>query len=70
MPTGTWADAVGNLPKCWLPADGSSCKFTCNNLLDPVPIKVSCDLAVCSNLTLAKSRLHFICAETGEVCPK
>ena len=69
LPTGEWARAAGLLPKCWLPGDGSSCVFTCTNLLDPLPISVSCDLGTCSNLTLAKTRLHFICADTGQVCP-
>ena len=69
MPDGKWADAAGDLPKCWLPSDGSSCVLTCNRLLDPLPLHVACDLNVCSNLTLTDSKLHFICAETGEVCP-
>lgn len=29
MPQGPWADAIGNLPKCWFPADQKSCIFTC-----------------------------------------
>ena len=66
MPTGAWADAAGKLPKCWLPGDGSSCVLTCNSLLDPLPFHVACDLAVCSNLTLAATRRHFICADTGK----
>jgi hypothetical protein len=69
MPTGEWAAAAGPLPKCWLPGDGSSCVLTCTNLLDPLPVNVSCDLAACSNLTLATSRRHFICADTGRACP-
>ena len=69
MPNGKWAAEAGDLPKCWLPSDGSSCVLTCNRLLDPLPLHVACDLNVCSNLTLADSKLHFICAETGTVCP-
>lgn len=69
MPTGRWAEQAGNLPKCWLPGDGSSCVMTCTTLLK-IPLNVACDLRVCSNLTLAPTRLHFICADTGKVCPK
>lgn len=66
MPTGAWAEEANDLPKCWLPGDGRSCVFECEHLL-PLPIPVRCDLNQCSNLTLAKSKLHFLCPN-GEVC--
>ena len=69
MPEGEWGAAAGKLPKCWLPGDGKSCLFQCDNILDPLPIPVKCNLDVCSNLTLAPSKLHFLCADTGKICP-
>ena len=33
MPSGRWADEAGNLPKCWLPGDGS-CIFECTRILE------------------------------------
>ena len=66
MPTGAWAEEADDLPKCWLPGDGRSCVFECERLL-PLPIPVRCDLNQCSNLTLANSKLHFLCPN-GEVC--
>jgi|EP01046_Picozoa_sp_COSAG06_P043874 hypothetical protein len=68
MPSGAWADQAGDLPKCWLPGDGQSCVFECERVVTPaVPIPVRCNLDQCSNLTLAKSKLHFLCPN-GEVC--
>lgn len=68
LPTGPWADEAGNLPKCWLPGDGKSCVMTCEQP-SALHIPAACDLNVCSNLKLAPSKLHFICADTGKVCP-
>ena len=67
LPTGPWADEAGNLPKCWLPGDGT-CLMTCEQP-SVLHIPASCDLNVCSNLKLAPTKLHFICVDTNKVCP-
>ena len=67
MPTGSWAEEVGVLPKCWLPGDGT-CVLSCDHL-HLLPIPVRCDLSVCSNLSMPASKRHFVCADTGKICP-
>ena len=48
--------------------DGKSCVFECERLVNPeLPIPTKCDLNQCSNLTLSKLKLHFLCPD-GSVC--
>jgi len=70
MPTGTWADQAGDLPKCSLPGDGT-CLLQCTRMVGEgrVPVPVRCDLGVCSeDLSLSDDHLNFLCAD-GSVCP-
>jgi hypothetical protein len=77
LPSGKWADQIGDLPKCWFIGDGKSCVFHCNHgssgvggqYDDDGMAPLACNLSVCNNLTLAPSKAHFICAETGTPCP-
>lgn len=69
LPTGLWADqidaATHDLPKCWLPRDGSNCVMECNGPNENK--RWRCDLDACSNLTFHNNQL--LCAETGLACP-
>lgn len=68
MPSGPFGDEVGVLSKCSIVGNGS-CVFTCDNILSPLPLVTACDLDKChENLTLAKDKLHFLCAD-GSKCP-
>ena len=69
LPRGAWDEQCGDLPKCSIAA-GGSCEFSCNNILRPLPIPVSCNLNTCANLKLAPTKLHFICEDDGSVCTK
>ena len=69
LPRGAWDEQCGDLPKCSIVA-GGSCEFSCNNILRPLPIPVSCNLKTCANLKLAPSKLHFLCEDDGRVCKK
>ena len=69
LPRGAWDEQCGDLPKCSIVA-GGGCEFSCNNILRPLPIPVSCNLNTCANLKLAPTKLHFICEDDGRVCTK
>eukprot|EP01051_Picozoa_sp_SAG22_P012181 SAG22_NODE_1243_length_5022_cov_3.983953_6_plen_90_part_00 len=71
---------AGDLPECYFPGDGVSCRFECARLdgdMSAMRPPVGCDMGTvgqisCTNLTLAKKGLlphhHFICADTGLPC--
>lgn len=68
LPSGSWAEQAGDLPKCWLPG-GKSCVFECERLVDPArPIPTKCDLRHCSNISLGATKRYFLCPD-GTVCP-
>ena len=65
---GPWSQQAGNLPKCWLPEDSSSCIMTCDTInIFHKPVR--CDLNVCSKIKLTEGNMEFVCVETGQICP-
>merc|ERR1712182_55627 len=54
LPTGNWSAQCGDLPLCWVAGNGS-CVMRCENLNERRWNIASCDLSVCSNLSLASS---------------
>ncbi len=72
LPSGRWGVAAGDLPKCSIASSfrrRGSCVFDCSNIESGTRVaRASCDLRVCSNLTLSASKSQFLCPD-GQACP-